>query len=131
MNQNPGQTELVYIADKHCLCSLYQQYTAAGSWFAAQEHAVVLRSAFQTSPLDLSTPGFYTSRQAMIEARLADVAASGAPALLRAAWSAYKGVMCVGVNWERHGACGCLCCQWMHSLLTGRPPDVVSCTDSC
>ncbi len=73
-----------------------------------------VRSAFQTSPLDLSTPGFYVHRQAAIEARLADVAAGRGPALLRAAWAAHEGVMCVGVNWERHGARGRL------PLLDGR-----------
>ncbi|KAK9819580.1 hypothetical protein WJX81_006116 [Elliptochloris bilobata] len=69
--------------------------------FAAVPDA--LRSSFQTSPLDLSTPGFYLNRQAIIEARLAEVAAGAAPALLREAWAAHHGVMCVGVNWERQG----------------------------
>ena len=67
-------------------------------------HPGAWRSAFQTSPLDLSTPGFYTDRQAVIEARLAEVEAGAAPALLREAWAAHHGVMCVGVNWERQGA---------------------------
>ena len=74
-------------------------------------HLCAWRSAFQTCPLDLSTPGFYTDRQAVIEARLGKVEAGAAPALLREAWVAHHGVMCVGVNWERQGAPGrALCC---------------------
>ena len=74
-------------------------------------HACAWCSAFQTSPLDLSTPRFYMDRRAVIEARLGEVEAGAAPALLREAWAAHHGVMCVGVNWERQGAARGACAE--------------------
>ena len=60
----------------------------------------------QTAPLDLDTPGFYTTRREAVEACLARVAAGGAPAMLLAAWERHRGALCRGVSWDR---CAALC----------------------
>ena len=44
------------------------------------------------------------ARRGIIDARLAEIRDERAPALLRDAWQQRHGVMCVGVNWERHSA---------------------------
>ncbi|GAB4815648.1 hypothetical protein N2152v2_002694 [Parachlorella kessleri] len=62
----------------------------------------VLRTPFQTAPLDLDTDAFFPARQAAIEATLARIAAGQGPAMLAASWQAQAGTFCRGVNWERH-----------------------------
>ncbi|PRW59254.1 fanconi-associated nuclease 1-like protein isoform X1 [Chlorella sorokiniana] len=62
----------------------------------------VFRTPFQTAPLDLDTPLFYPTRKDAIEECLGRISAGQAPAMLRSAWQQHRGVMCRGVNWERH-----------------------------
>lgn len=61
-----------------------------------------LRTPFQTAPLDLHTAGFYASRRALVDARLDELQTGDAATLLAAAWNTHHGVLCRGVNWERH-----------------------------
>jgi Fanconi-associated nuclease 1 len=62
-----------------------------------------LRAPLQAGPLDLDEPdgAFYAARAPFLEARLAAIAAGGAPALLAAAWAAHEGEVVRGVAWER------------------------------
>ena len=59
---------------------------------------------FQTAPLDLDTDGFYAHRREGIDARLAEISAGKAPALLRETWEREhpKRTFCVGVSWDRY-----------------------------
>lgn len=61
-----------------------------------------LRTPFQTAPLDLHTAAFYAARQDLVDARLQELHAGAAHDLLASAWHAHHGVLCRGVNWERH-----------------------------
>ncbi|KAK9829081.1 hypothetical protein WJX72_003785 [[Myrmecia] bisecta] len=63
----------------------------------------VFRTPFQTAPLDLSSLSFYPARKPAIQACLAQIRGGGAPEMLRKCWEAHHGVMCRGINWERHG----------------------------
>jgi Fanconi-associated nuclease 1 len=59
------------------------------------------RTPFQTAPLDLDSDGFYAAREREIEARLADVAAGAAPAMLAGVWAEQQGTLARGVSWDR------------------------------
>jgi fanconi-associated nuclease 1 len=61
----------------------------------------VFRGPFQAAPLDMGTDGFYPARREALEACLAEVAAGGAPELLRRRWEAHAGNICRGVRWDR------------------------------
>ncbi|KAI0780638.1 hypothetical protein BD413DRAFT_619127 [Trametes elegans] len=55
---------------------------------------------YQAAPLDLAEDTFYYARQALADARRAEIEAGRAPEILEAAHAAHEGVMCVGVRWD-------------------------------
>lgn len=87
----------------------------------------VLRTPYQTAPLDLHTLQFYAPRkvwgcvwglcrvlcrisaahlcvhmQLLVDARLEEIATGDVGDLLSSAWQAHCGVLCRGVSWDRH-----------------------------
>ena len=42
------------------------------------------------------------ARKEVIEARLLEIRRGDVAALVRESWEAHHGVMCIGINWERH-----------------------------
>ncbi|KAI9057954.1 hypothetical protein FKP32DRAFT_1743401 [Trametes sanguinea] len=55
---------------------------------------------YQAAPLDLAEDTFYYARQALADARLAEIEAGRAAEILEQAWTAHEGVVCVGVRWD-------------------------------
>ncbi|KAI0372954.1 hypothetical protein BV20DRAFT_1034206 [Pilatotrama ljubarskyi] len=58
---------------------------------------------YQAAPLDLAEDTFYYARQALADARLAEVEAGRAAELVGQAYDAHQGKMCVGVRWDLFG----------------------------
>ena len=69
----------------------------------------VFRNPFQTAPLDLPTPAFFPARKQALGACLAHIRDGQGPHMIRQRWQASRGIMCVGVNWDRFGACCSSC----------------------
>ncbi len=42
------------------------------------------------------------ARKEVIEARLVEIRGGDVGALVRESWEAHHGIMCIGINWERH-----------------------------
>jgi fanconi-associated nuclease 1 len=64
----------------------------------------VLRTPFQTGPLDLNDPSFFSSRQSLLEGILTNIADNTEAAVdaLKQAWERHHGTLCRGVSWERY-----------------------------
>ncbi|KAI0672928.1 hypothetical protein C8Q78DRAFT_1122510 [Trametes maxima] len=55
---------------------------------------------YQAAPLDLAEDTFYYARQALVDARLAEIEAGCAAEILARTHDAHKDVVCVGVRWD-------------------------------
>ncbi|CDO73570.1 hypothetical protein BN946_scf185014.g40 [Trametes cinnabarina] len=55
---------------------------------------------YQAAPLDLAEDTFYYARQAIADARIAEIEAGRAAEILEETWRAHEGVVCVGVRWD-------------------------------
>ncbi|KAI0362440.1 hypothetical protein OH77DRAFT_1515684 [Trametes cingulata] len=58
---------------------------------------------YQAAPLDLAEDTFYHARQALADARLAEIEAGRAAELVGATYEKHQGEMCVGVRWDLFG----------------------------
>ncbi|KAI8989721.1 VRR-NUC domain-containing protein [Trametes punicea] len=55
---------------------------------------------YQAAPLDLAEDTFYYARQALADARLAEIEAGCAAEILERTYDEHHGVVCVGVRWD-------------------------------
>ncbi|KAH9901518.1 VRR-NUC domain-containing protein [Cubamyces lactineus] len=55
---------------------------------------------YQAAPLDLAEDTFYYARQALVDARVAEIEAGRAAEILERTYDAHTGVLCVGVRWD-------------------------------
>ncbi|KAI0664677.1 VRR-NUC domain-containing protein [Cubamyces menziesii] len=55
---------------------------------------------YQAAPLDLAEDTFYYARQALADARIAEIEAGRAAEILERTYDAHTGVLCVGVRWD-------------------------------
>ena len=62
----------------------------------------VFRTAFQTGPMDLGTPVFLPARRAAAAAAVREVNLGRGPQKLQECFAEHRGIMCCGVNWDRH-----------------------------
>ncbi|KAI0333539.1 hypothetical protein GY45DRAFT_1344002 [Cubamyces sp. BRFM 1775] len=60
----------------------------------------VFETRYQAAPLDLAEDTFYYARQALADARVAEIEAGRAAEILERTYDAHTGVLCVGVRWD-------------------------------